>query len=198
MPDRKDGAYLLTVLSPIMGGQTQGVAHAAAIRATLCDLGKRKDTPLARIPMLHLARWVVIDDVRSQGSPAREEHLRSKYLLFTADFDGDEPTGFLESLLEAVPDLAHSLWKHCVGFPGVKDRDAFCRYIERCRIETGLPVAAYGTYTLPEVLRALDVQRRMLAFIKSNQGKPAADLRPAFEAFLQELAAAPQPTPVFI
>jgi hypothetical protein len=198
MPDRIAGAYALTVLSPIVGGQTEGVAHAAAIRATLRDLSQRKDRPLVRIPMLHLARWVVIDDVRSQGSSAREEHLRSKYLLFTADFDGDEPTKFLGSLLTAIPEWVHALWKHCVGFPGVKDRDAFCRYIERCRIETGLPVAAYGEHTLPEVLRALDVQRRTLAFIKSTQGKPAADLRPAFDAFVQELAAAPQPTPVFV
>lgn len=201
MPNRRDKAYALTVLSPIIGDQTRGVAHAAAIREVLRQLQLRKgvQSPLVQVPALHMARWVVIDDVRSQGWPAREDHLQSKYLLFTADFDG-ELNSFLLSLLQAIAirELVGSLWEHCVGFPGVQNPDEFCRYIKACQIETGLPVAAYGKHTLPEVLRALDVQRRMLGFIRSNQGKPAADLRRAFDAFLLELAAAPQPTPGFL
>jgi hypothetical protein len=114
---RRNRPFALTVLSPLAGGRSEGAAHAAAaIRRILAKLPTGSSSPLARIPTLHFARWVVIDDVRSQEPPAREEHLRSMYLLFAADFDGELPM-FLGDLLAKAGDLVESLWRDCVGFP---------------------------------------------------------------------------------
>jgi hypothetical protein len=190
MPSTKP--FALTVLSPIIGGTTGGVSHAVAIRRILGDLETGAQSPLAGILTLHFARWVVIDDVQSQGCPAREEHLRSKYLLFTADFDG-ALASFLDSLLDQAQDRVQSLWEHCVGFPGVEDRAAFCRYFERCQLRFTLPFAGYPKSTLPAVLKALSVQRKMLAFIQSTQGKAPADLQRAFGEFMEQVDRAPVP-----
>jgi hypothetical protein len=191
--------FALTVLSPIIRGTVEGGGdHAAAIRSVLSkrareerDKGKR--SPLAGISTLHFARWVVIDDVQSQGWPAREEHLRSKYLLFAADFDGPL-ANFLDCLFYQAHALVRSVWEHCVGFPGVKNQAAFRRYFEDCRLTRPLPFAAYPKSSLPDVLKALYVQRRMLVFIKKNQGKAPADLQRAFVRFMEKVKRAPVPS----
>lgn len=209
MPSNKP--FALTVLSPIIGGTAEGVDHAAAIRSILGrqrweERDKRKPSPLAGIRTLHFARWVVIDDVRSQGWPAREEHLRSKYLLFIADFDG-ALASFLDCLRNEARELVRSLWEHCVEFPGVEDGAAFQRYFQHCQLkftvpfgkftlpfgQVTLPFAAYPKSTLPDVLKALHVQRRMLEFIEKTQGKAPADLQSDFVEFIEEVNQDPAP-----
>jgi hypothetical protein len=191
--------FALTVLSPILSGPAEGGAdHAAAIRNILGRRAREERNlenprPLAAISTLHFARWVVIDDVRSQSWPAREEHLRSKYLLFAADFDGPLPS-FLDALFYQAHRLVQSIWEHCVGFPGVGNRAAFGRYFEECRLKRTFPFAAYPERSLPEVLKALDVQRRMLTFIQSTQGKASAELQRAFVKFMEEVERAPVPS----
>ncbi len=194
MPDRFGQAYALTILSPIIGGHTRGSVHATAIRTVLSQLPQGAGSPLAAIPTLHVCRFVVLDDVRNQGIPAREDHLRSKYLVFTADFDGDLPA-FLVALAMKAGDLVDALWEHCVGFPGTRDLEAFRRYMGRCRITSTFAFGAYATTPLSGVLRALDTQRRLIDFLRHHQGAPAADLQRAFSAFAEDLQGAAPPAP---
>jgi hypothetical protein len=126
--------------------------------------------------------------------PAREDHLRSKYLLFTADFNGDLP-GFAEAMARQAGEFVSSIWSHCIGFPGTADPAAFARYLKRCEVPTTFPFGAYVDSTPGDVLSALDAQRRLIDFLRQHQGAPAGELQQAFRAFADGLRHAPVPTP---
>ncbi len=190
MGNRLKQVYGLTALSPIEGGRTDGVANAAAIRDELAELGTGEDSPFARVPKTHLARWVVVDDVPNHGVPAREDHTASKYLLFTSNFDG-ELDPYLDGMIEAIPDVVHRLYQYCIGYPGVEDRAAFRAYIRRCQIETTLLFGGYPGATLAEILRALDLKSRYVAFLAAHQCDTGADLRRAFLDFDDEFTRSP-------
>jgi hypothetical protein len=194
MPNRFGQSYALTVLSPVIGGHTHGFAHATAIRTALARLSQGAKSPFATIDTLHMARLVVLDDLRLQGTPAKEDHLRSKYLVFVADFTGDLPA-FVTALATRAGAFVTEVWQHCEGFPGVADVAAFQRYIERCQIPSTFPFGAYPKSSLADVLRALDTQRRLIGFLEQFQGAPPAELQQAFRTFVTELQHAPLPAP---
>ncbi len=75
-----------------------------------------------------------MDDVVYVGAPACEEHLKSRYLVFETNFDGDLDT-YLTRLATETPEFVDDVWKHCVGYPGVTDVDAFIAYMKKCQIE---------------------------------------------------------------
>ena len=89
MPNQNGNVYGLTILSPIINTPDGDVSHDCAIRDYLALLPRDHRSPFAKISSTHLARLVVMDDVVFVGTPAREEHLKSKYLVFETNFDGD-------------------------------------------------------------------------------------------------------------
>ena len=186
--------YGLTVLTPILGGRLTGAQHAAAIRAVLASQPGGADSPFARVPMTHFARWVVIDDIPTLDAPATEDHLASNYLLFVAEFDGPlDP--YLEFLVTAIPTLLEDVYSHCVAFPGVADVREFARYMKRCQVETTLLFGGYPNATVADVLHALRAQRALLDFsATAGEDSPTA-LRASFNAMMGRLEREPLPTP---
>ena len=186
--------YGLTVVTPILGGRLTGAQHAAAIRAVLASAPDGKDSPFARVPMTHFARWVVIDDLPTLDAPAKEDHLASNYLLFAAEFDGplDE---YLEFLVTANPGLLDDVYSHCVAFPGVSDVREFARYIKQCQVETTLLFGGYPNATVADVLNALRAQRALLDFSATAGSVPPAELRASFNAMMRGLTSTPPPSP---
>ena len=125
------------------------------IRGHLAELSTGPDSPFAIAPGTHLARLVVLDDVIYVGMPAREEHLKSKYLVFESNCDGDRDS-YLTGLAQKIPDELDSIWKHCTGYPRRrKDRSGFSRYMKKCEIETTFFFAPVNNKTRDETLRAL-------------------------------------------
>ena len=104
-----------------------------------------------------------MDDVVFVGTPAREEHLQSKYLVFETNFDGDLDT-YLTRMARETPEEVHAVWKHCVGYPGVQDAAAFAAYMKKCQIETTYFFADVNNKTVQQTLRALRVQSGAGAF----------------------------------
>jgi hypothetical protein len=197
MGNKSDRAYGLTVLSPILPGLTaDGEPHDLAIRHELLALDAYEESPLASVPTTHLARWVVIDTLPFEGIPARVDQLAYKYLLFTSNFDG-ELDDYLELLRTRVPETVTRLWGHCIAFPGVRDRESFAAYMRRCQVETSFFFGAYTKYTVDDVLRALDLQRRMARFVAEQQAAhpDPAELRRAFRDFVVDLENVPTPRP---
>jgi hypothetical protein len=165
-------------------------------------LSERGDSPLTQIPTTHLARWVVVDDAPFEGIPARVDHLESKYLLFTSNFDtpggaSAEPDRYLESLRSTIPDVMDALYSHCHGYPGSSDTRAFRDYMRRCQIETSFFFGAYPDATVENVLHALDAQRRFGAFVAEHQERQSTsdEVQSAFFEFMSALDALPTPRP---
>jgi hypothetical protein len=194
MANQSGQLYGLTILSPIILEPTKGVAHDLALRKHLATLENDNRSPFARVPGTHFARLVVMDDVVFVGSPSREEHLRSPYLVFTSDFDGDLDA-YLGSMARDVPNEVDTIWKHCAGYPGSEDAGKFSAYMKRCQVKTTFYFADVNDKTLGQTLKALQVKSELADFIVRNQGQPAAQLQQAFCDFLEKIKRMPPPQP---
>ncbi|MGD0775705.1 MAG: hypothetical protein ABSC05_23065 [Candidatus Solibacter sp.] len=192
MPNQSGNVYGLTVLSPIINGAAGDVSHDCAIRDYLSNLPRDQRSPFAKVSSTHLARLVVMDDVVFVGTPAREEHLQSKYLVFETNFDGDLDTYLTRMAREAAEEV-HAVWQHCVGYPGVQDPAVFAAYLKKCQVETTFFFADVNNKTVQQTLRALKVQSGLAHFIETNQGKSAGEIQAAFRGFLEKVRHAPGP-----
>ena len=167
-------AYALTVLTPIRDG------HLQPLTAHLDALPDGAGSPLARVPRTHLARWVVIDDVKFQGAgQRRRDNLTAARLLFTSNFDGDLDA-YLEGLRTGMAEAADEVWSHCVGYPGHGERAAFADWFKAHQLEAALFFGAYGAHTVEEVHRNVDVRNRLIGFALEAQALDATDLKGRF------------------
>lgn len=199
MPDRNGSVYGLTILSPIISDETATPSHDLQIRKYLASLLAEeelsgKPSPFALAPGTHLARIVVMDDVIYVGMPACEEHLKSKYLVFESNIDGDLDE-YLRGLSTRVPEHLDAIWSHCVGYPGAADPQRFVDYMKACQIETTFFFAAVNDKTVTQSLRALETQRAVADFIAGHQGMEAGQLQAEFTRFAALLNSAPTPRP---
>jgi hypothetical protein len=194
MPNENGNVYGLTVLSPIIDDESATPSHDLQIREYLATLPTGEESPFALAPGTHLARLVVMDDVIYVGAPACEEHLRSKYLVFESNCDGDLET-YLRGLAASVPEQLDAIWSHCVGYPGAANPQAFVDYIKACQIETTFFFAAVNDKSVPQTLSALQTQRAVADFIACHQGMEPALLQEEFAEFVAVLKSAPVPRP---
>ncbi len=166
-------AYALTVMTPILEGHESSLTHY------LSTLQTGPASPLASVPGTHFARWVVIGDVVYEGAGQRPDHLTVGRLLFTSNFDGPlEP--YLERLCRGLGASADAIWRHCDGYPGTEDADAFAGYIRSHQLENSLFFSAYGERTVDDVRRGLAARRQVIDFALRAQAMDAVELQTAF------------------
>jgi hypothetical protein len=192
MPNQNGKLYGLTILSPIIDDESATPSHDLQIRNYLATLPTDQRSPFALAPGTHLARLVVMDDVIYVGSPAHEEHLKSKYLILESNCDGDLDT-YLTGLATSVPHHLDAIWSHCVGYPGAANPQAFVAYMKACQLETTFFFAAVNDKSLPDTLRALQTQHAVADFIANHQGVEPARLQSDFKQFLADLRECPTP-----
>lgn len=174
--------YALTLMTPIERGRE------AALRKDLESLPIGRESPLARLERTHLARWVIVPEVFYQGPPQKRDELKSQWLVFTCDFDG-QLESYLDDICGQMGEEADSIWGHCVGYPGVADRDAFKRYMRRNQIKTTIPFGAYPESTVGEVREALALRERLIAFAVEAQEMNAVELYEAYRKAFRDDAA---------
>ena len=82
-PNQYGKAYGLTSFFPILPGHTDALeAHLHALEP--------EESPLGRLPQLHMSRLHVIRGLVYQGPPQIPETLDNDYLIFTVSIDGDD------------------------------------------------------------------------------------------------------------
>lgn len=192
MPNQNGKVYGLTILSPIIDDEQAVPSHDLQIRNYLAKLPTDQHSPFALAPATHLCRLVVMDDVIYVGMPSCEEHLKSKYLVWESNCDGDLNT-YLTGLATAIPQHLDAIWSHCIDYPGAANLQAFIDYMKACQLETTFFFAAVNDKSVPETLRALQTQRAVADFIEDHQGMEPAKLQSEFKQFLIELNAMPTP-----
>jgi hypothetical protein len=194
MPNKNGSVYGLTILSPIIDDENATPSHDLQIRSYLATLSAREDSPFALAPGTHLARLVVMDDVIYVGMPSCEEHLKSKYLVFESNCDGDLDS-YLSGLAANVHEQLDAIWKHCVGYPGAASGQAFIDYMKACQIDTTFFFAAVNDKSVAATLRALQTQTAVADFIATHQGMDPATLQREFIQFTAHLKSMPLPRP---
>jgi hypothetical protein len=164
--------YTLLVLTPIQPGEED------ALRAYLEAL-PRDDSPLARLPRTHLARWLILDDM--PAPPGRDLHdpLGGPYLLFTSAFDGDLDS-YLGELAERLVPAAGEIWGRCIGCPQPAAGAALKAYLAHNQIDCGFAFAAYGDASVARIRSALDKRERLIDFAVRAQELEPARRRAAF------------------
>jgi hypothetical protein len=180
MPTDKDDARGLTALCPIKNGSDGGQSFAARTRQLLQDLPLHENSPMCGVPNTYLCRFYILNDVFFEGGPPRatllqtlltgfrslanEEHLKSKYLVFSSNFYGD-PDTYVGGMWDNAREAVEAIWEHCVAFEEVQNSADFVGYLKRCEVKNNLFFNS--------------------RFVFANQGVPAAELQQAFQAFVE-------------
>ncbi|MGH9278722.1 MAG: hypothetical protein ACRD12_11560, partial [Acidimicrobiales bacterium] len=122
----------LTILKP---------GHQAYVRVALAFtdfLAKYGYPPgeLAGVHTIHFARWVLLDGGR--------------YLLFQGNFDGSWEN-YMGDFVDKIAWGLDAIWGSTIGYPsaGMRDIDAFKRYIRERQF---IPQATYSAYPMQTVL----------------------------------------------
>src|SRR5438105_4630153 len=190
MANQNGQVYGLTILSPIIEDERLDICHSMELRWYLGNLPRDHKSPFAQLSSTYLARLVVMDDVVYVGTPACEEHLQSRYLVFETNFDGELDT-YLTRMARETPEFVDAVWKHCVGYPGVSDIAAFIVYMKKCQVTTTFFFADVNDRTVQQSLKALQTQSAIAHFIEKHQGKPPAQIQRQVGTLLHAMKHAP-------
>ena len=165
----------LTALSPIEHRANDPEGRLSGLRNLLRTTTQIK-SPFRRCPMAHMVRLQVIDTLRPAMGDTENPPLKSSYLLFVAELDG-QIDDFLDCLYRVDPQFVGQVWGRCEGWPEYEGAVFLRRYINRCMVKDPLPFAAFPQ-TAPELLQSLAR--------KDALGQFAADVARLDDAALQQ------------
>lgn len=210
-------AYALTILSPIRNGVVEGeeIAFADKVRDTLQNWNLRDNSPMTKVPQTYLCRYFVLDDVYTESLPGgsaldtlndwlpvvpdfirrwampHQDHLQSRYLVFSCNFHGGpkgDVDGYLQGMWNAISSDIQTVWGYCYGFEAVRDAASFAAYMKKCQLPASLFFVGSNDDPLPEQLKALYLKQEFSRFAVENQGLDPATLRANYLAFSQRVA----------
>ena len=177
-------AYGLTLLCPIINGSQDDQSYDEKLRDYLEKLPIDGESPMAKVPNTYLARFYILNDVFFEGFPIEEEHLKSKYLVFSSNFHGDRDT-YVRSMWEAAEAAVKKIWQHCVAFNEVLTAEDFIDYVKKCQVDNNLFFNGSTDDSLAEQLKSLYLKQEFTRFAYENHGLDAKELQKNFETFLQ-------------
>jgi hypothetical protein len=178
-PNIAGRTYSLMIWTPIQPGREDD------LRAHLEGLDK-DDSPLAKVPRTHVARWIVVPDMPVAPGTDLRDPLGTQFLLFTSNVDGDVDS-YLRELVALIPDEAAQIWGHCIGCPQPAEGAALKAYLHRNQVDSGVAFAAYGNASVAQVRQALDKRAGLIDFVVRAQGMKPDQRR---KAFLKEFGSA--------
>ncbi len=170
MANQNGAKYGFTGLFPVARGQS---ADLRAFLRSLDDVQVYpRGSPFSHVGIIHMARLVVIDRLAYQGAPAKVDTLKSDYLLFVCDFDGDSVDVLIREMVSNIPSEMTEIWSRCLGFPTIRKSDQLSEYFERCQLKTNLFLADQSLASVDDILRGLMCRRRLAEFIREVQRRP--------------------------
>jgi hypothetical protein len=164
-------------------GQLTGLNVAAPVRAgadelllaAIAAVPGGTASPFASLGTVHFARWVLLPDKPRPGVTT---------LWFSATFDGTFER-FVSGLARHMPGELDAVLRHCIEWPGARDRDALERWMRARRIPVSYFLAAYPDATLAQITRALQRSRALAELaVRAPHMQPA----PLHAAFAERVA----------
>jgi hypothetical protein len=175
-PNKYGKAYGLTSFFPIKPGHTDELE--AHLDALVPD-----ESPLGRLPQLHMSRLHIIRGLVYQGPPQVPETLDNDYLIFTVSIDGDIDE-FLRDLASVLGPDADAIFSHTVGFPGTGDSGAFARWALEHKKNNGYLVSPWPFETVPRIQEALRVQEGFGGLVSRADELSDAELQAEFRSLM--------------
>jgi hypothetical protein len=175
-PNKYGKAYGLTSFFPILPG------HTDELEAHLDGL-EPEESPLARLPQLHMSRLHVIRSLVYQGPPQIPETLANHYLIFTVSIDGDIDA-FMRDFASLLGPEADAIFSHTVGFPGTGDSGAFARWVLEHKRNNGYLVSPWPFETVPRIQEALRVQEGFGELVSRSAELSDEQLQSEFRALM--------------
>ncbi len=205
-------AYALTILSPIKEGFTSDeIAYADLVRDRLQGWNSEENSPMSKVPETYLCRYFVLDDVYTESLPGagaldtksdffpwvpnvtrlgalpKEDHLKSRYIVFSCNFHGGpnaDLEGYLRGMWNAISDRIKEIWGYCYGFEQVDSAEKFIVYMKKCQLEATLFFVGSTDDSLAEQLKSLYLKQEFAKFAIDNQGLDASAVKINFQAFI--------------
>lgn len=139
-----------------------------------------RPSPFARLDSVHMARLVVVGQVKPYaGIRPPKRPLSMRYLLFSV-VANRAPDRFFEELCNACGREADRIWGHCVGYPGYANVDDFGHYMRRHLLPAQQQFKSFDA-TPGQIKEALELRARHAKFaIAAQQIKTPAALQRRF------------------
>jgi hypothetical protein len=198
--NRSGTKYGYTALFPIKDAEC-----SVELQKTLEIMGSHeRGSPFSDVPLIHLARLIVWDNLPFQGYPAKTDRLEASYLIFMCDFDGSEVSELAGSLAKNAPDLVNDVWGRCCNFPFASANwtamtgdaaDRLSAYFTRYQVETSLFLSDRPDATVDEILRCIKLQVAFARFVEANQTASAKTLQNRFRTFWEKQKKSGHPVP---
>ena len=210
MANINGNAYALTILSPIKKGHFGETAYPDEVRNRLQEWNLLPNSPMTKVPQTYLCRYFVLDDVYTESLPGtdffgtltdicsifsdkvrrnalpKEDHLKSKYLVFSSNFHGDLES-YLRGMWNAISEDIQQIWGFCYAFDQVHDADSFVAYMKKCQLTASLFFVGATDDPLEEQLKSLYLKQEFTRFALRTQGMPAAQLQQEYKQFIRQV-----------
>jgi hypothetical protein len=168
-PSRRGRAYAVCSVTTIRQNETE------RLRAELRGLSSA--SPLATLPDVHFARFVIIDGLYSgyPGAQRPPPQLGRDYLMFSADITtpayrpADLPVAFFQDMVKRIPEDVEAIWKHCEGFADARKAADRVRFLADSQIRVGLYYPAFPNAGVQEIKDALCLRRNLRKFVAAHQ-----------------------------
>lgn len=167
----------LTALSPIEYRPNDPDGRIAGIREMILT-HEQSESPFKDCPMVHMARFQILDQLTPPMGDMSGKNLKTKYLMFVADIDGSVDD-FLDCLFRVGSDFVAKTWGRCLGYPDYHGAVFLRRYIASCSFHKPLAYAGFPT-SVQDNLRALTRKQALASWVRDHEGKSAAERQAAW------------------
>jgi hypothetical protein len=149
----------------------------------LTDVPEDVHSPFAASPRTHFGRLLVVDElmVHERGP------LAAAVLVLSADFDGDDPDGYLRELLGQPRSgiVLAGVLALCRDAPADPAAPTFAADAARYLLDRRLPIGLQYVNdprhrSAQEIRRAVARHRRLVGFARAHQSDPPGELRRSF------------------
>src|SRR5919198_2123321 len=141
---------------------------------------------LIKLSMIGFARWSVFDRIPASGDGEGLKRLRTPYLLFETNFDGDSDR-YLESFCLVLPWGMRGNWWGAYHVPNVRKVSRFVDYVNRHKVPIAYYYSAYLEASTKRIRYARALMREIADFNRQTAYESSDGFQRAYFVLLEKV-----------
>ena len=141
---------------------------------------------LIKLSMIGFARWSVFDRIPASGDGEGLKRLRTPYLLFETNFDGDSDR-YLESFCLVLPWGMRGNWWGAYHVPNVRKVSRFVDYVNRHKVPIAYYYSAYPEASTKRIRYARALKREIADFNRQTAYESSDGFQRAYFVLLEKV-----------